>query len=1529
MNQLITKLLKCAACTLLFFFIAGSTQAQLIEGAFVTTWRTTAAGESITIPTTGSGYAYKVDWGDGSDDETVYTGNASHTYTAAGDYQVSISGDFPRIYFNNGGQKNKIQSIDQWGDIEWTNMSWAFYGCSNLTYAAPDAPDLSGVTDMAGMFAHASSFNGDLSSWDVSGVTNMLSMFRLASSFNGNLSAWDVSAVTSMSAMFYSASSFNGDLSTWDVSAVTSMSAMFRSASSFNGDLSTWDVSAVTNMFGMFSNVSSFNGDLSTWDVSAVTNMSELFYNANSFNGDLSSWDVSAVTNMTDFIDNTGMSSGNYSALLIGWSDLTLQSGVTLGASGLDYCDIATAARATIATQWTIDDGDEVTCGTDTDILTFFLKDKMQGEAVIDAEAHTVTAQVYSGVDLTNLVPDLTLSTGATVSPESGEQVDFTDAVIYSVQSEDQLTSQDWTVTVTHGSASSETDILTFDIADQIVFDYVDLENHRIDVVVFYGADLSALTPNLTTSYGANVSPTSGVAQDFTNERTYTVTAQDGTTTQDWTVSVLVQRSFQTTWRTTVAGESITIPTTGSGYAYKVDWGDGSDDETVYTGNASHTYTAAGDYQVSISGDFPRIYFNNGGQKNKIQSIDQWGDIEWTSMLSAFYGCTNLSYSATDAPDLSGVTDMSAMFRSASSFNGDLSTWDVSSVTDMSAMFYSASSFNGDLSTWDVSGVTDMSSMFSGASSFNGDLSTWNVSGVTNMLSMFSSAISFNGDLSTWDVSGVTDMRSFLNYSGMSSARYANLLIGWSDLTLQSGVSLGASGLDYCDIATAARATIATQWTIDDGDEVTCSTDTDILTFSLKDKMQGEAVIDAEAHTVTAQVYSGVDLTDLSPDLTVSTGAMVSPASGEQMDFTDAVIYSVQSEDLLFFQDWTVTLTSGGVSSETDILTFEISNQAGSAYVDVDNHRIEVVVFDGADLSALTPVLTTSYGASVSPESGVMQDFTSERTYTVTAQDGTTTQDWTVTVIEHRPFQTTWRTTVATESITIPTNSDTNGDGTTDEQDVPYSYNVDWGDGTTDWTVYTGNATHTYATAGDYQVSVTGTFPRIFFNYGGDKDKIQSIDQWGDIEWTSMILAFAGCSNLTYTATDTPDFSGVTDMSAMFGGASTFNGDLSSWDVSEVISMNSTFVGASSFNGDISTWDVGEVTNMSYMFNGASSFNGDISTWDVSNVTNMVWMFFGAHSFNGDLSAWDISSLEKADVMFAQSILSTVNYDKLLKGWSTLDEGETAIPTGVSLGAYVLLYCEAEAARDKLIGDYSWSISGDKKDCPPVPDVAELPVLTDCVEVTQPTVPTANGGEVTATTTTEFPITTIGETMIKWEYRSDNGNRTTQFQQVIVGDDLAPEADKESLDALTAECMLSALTAPTATDNCDAGSITGTHDVTLPITESTTITWTYTDDAGNSSTQTQAVVITCQEVTGIEPLESARGIYPNPVVNELTMEVSSDMKVSVVDLQGKVVLHQRITPIQNTIELKSLRSGIYTVVLTGESKTTHYKVRKE
>ena len=56
--------------------------------------------------------------------------------------------------------------------------------------------------------------------------------------------------------------------------------------------------------------------------------------------------------------------------------------------------------------------------------------------------------------------------------------------------------------------------------------------------------------------------------------------------------------------------------------------------------------------------------------------------------------------------DVSQVTDMNSMFKSASSFNQDIGDWNTSSVTNMFGMFIQASTFNQPIADWNVSSVT-------------------------------------------------------------------------------------------------------------------------------------------------------------------------------------------------------------------------------------------------------------------------------------------------------------------------------------------------------------------------------------------------------------------------------------------------------------------------------------------------------------------------------------------------------------------------------------------------------------------------------------------------------------------------------------------------------------------------------------------------------------------------------------------------------------------------------------------------------
>ncbi|WP_449649461.1 HYR-like domain-containing protein, partial [Tenacibaculum caenipelagi] len=147
----------------------------------------------------------------------------------------------------------------------------------------------------------------------------------------------------------------------------------------------------------------------------------------------------------------------------------------------------------------------------------------------------------------------------------------------------------------------------------------------------------------------------------------------------------------------------------------------------------------------------------------------------------------------------------------------------------------------------------------------------------------------------------------------------------------------------------------------------------------------------------------------------------------------------------------------------------------------------------------------------------------------------------------------------------------------------------------------------------------------------------------------------------------------------------------------------------------------------------------------------------------------------------------------------------------------------------------------------PVADVATLSDVTGQCEVTSLSAPTATdncSGSVTGTHNASLPITTQGTTVVTWTYEDAQGNTSTQTQNVVIDDTTAPVADVATLSDVTGQCEVTSLSAPTATDNC-SGSVTGTHNASLPITTqgTTVVTWTYEDAQGNTSTQTQNVVI--------------------------------------------------------------------------------------
>ena len=300
----------------------------------------TSSGSSLNtqfmMPLVSSGsYNATVNWGDGSSD-TITSYNqqeVTHTYSSAGQYEISIEGTLQGWQFSKAGDRLKMLDVKQWGVLDLSTDA-AFYGCTNLDASATDAPTISS--------------------------TSFFRMFRECSNFNGAIGNWDISTVTRLDQCFLSCYAFNKPLNSWNVSNVTKLDLTFYSCISFDQDLNSWDTFNVETMTQTFYTCSQFNGDIYSWDTSSVSNMSAMFYNCDLFDQSLAAWNIESVTNFTSFMQNaSGLSTTNYDATLISWAAQSVSQNESINFGGSQFTESAYAARFSLIEDdgWTIVDG--------------------------------------------------------------------------------------------------------------------------------------------------------------------------------------------------------------------------------------------------------------------------------------------------------------------------------------------------------------------------------------------------------------------------------------------------------------------------------------------------------------------------------------------------------------------------------------------------------------------------------------------------------------------------------------------------------------------------------------------------------------------------------------------------------------------------------------------------------------------------------------------------------------------------------------------------------------------------------------------------------------------------------------------------------------------------------------------------------------------------------------------------------------------------------------------------------------------
>ena len=838
---------------------------------FVTVWITSNTGvtnsTSIKIPTFGSGYDYAVDWNsDGIFDEAGITGTIIHDFGVAGTYPIRIRGDFPQFKLNYAGDRLKLVNILNWGINPWTSMKNAFAGAENMIIQAFDAPNLSNLTSVQGMFVDAILAEPDTTNWDTSNITDMSGMFSGAIAANPSVQNWDITMVSDMSNMFNGVSLPTND---YDALLIHFNSQSVQSNIPFDGGGSQYCSSAaqlahenLINMKGWMITdggldpscpetlADDFVFEVDTTILGSTTNTQfEINTTGTGYNYNVDCDGVNAGTNTVT--TQTGNYTCNYASPGVYTIRISDNAGDKTGFPRINSLFHDDVEKIVDIKQW----------GTGKWISmqnAFIHATNMQVTATDIPNLSNVTSLAamfnsatlanpdVSGWNTTNVTNMSTMFIGATsanpdVSSWNTSNVTSMDYMFSGATVANPDVSNWNTANVTNmrfmfnGATSAIPDISNWNITGLTVPDSMDNMLTGITLsTALYDATLANFDAQITAS---------GIVFDAGNSKYCNIAAHDGLiNTHGWTIIDggldpnclgTPTDDFVIEVDTTIAGSTTNtqfeINTTGTGYNYNVDCDGvnaGTNTATAQTGNYTCNYASPGVYTIRISdnvGDktgFPSIDSYNHNDRKKIIDLIQWGTGKWTSMSSAFYSATNMQVTATDVPDLSNVMYMSLMFNGASSANPDVSLWNTSNVTNMAGMFSGATSANPDVSLWNTSNVTNMALMFDGATSANPDVSNWNTSNVTDMASMFNGATLAIPDMSNWNITGVTvpfSMDNMLIGITLPRTLYDATLANFNAQITTSGIVFDAGNSKYCNVIAHDSLINTHGWTITDG----------------------------------------------------------------------------------------------------------------------------------------------------------------------------------------------------------------------------------------------------------------------------------------------------------------------------------------------------------------------------------------------------------------------------------------------------------------------------------------------------------------------------------------------------------------------------------------------------------------------------------------------------------------------------------------------------------------------------------------
>ena len=621
-----------------------------------------------------------------------------------------------------------------------------------------------------------------------------------------------------------------------------------------------------------------------------------------------------------------------------------------------------------------------------TKVITSFNFNSLSPAAIgdIDENAKTITFNLPYGTNVTSLVPTIAHS-GVSVNPGSGVARNFSSPVTYTVTATNGST-QDYQVSVNVGQYDSR-DLIKFEfrefsppiigeITQKEIFGWVFETN--VNVSVPFGTDITNLKPFIVHN-GVSVTPNSGAARSFTNPVTYQISAANGGNTA-FTVTVGVGPSPNKTIT------KFDVEHTSPKIYGEIDEGQRKITLTVPSG-------------TDVSNLTPTI-IHTGASISPASGVAQNFNNPVNYTVIAQDGTTETFQVTAKNPEWWDSEINAFVFESFDpDIKGDINNTSISvSVpygTDVTSLVPTISIIGNS-----VSPNTGVAQNFTNPVSYTVQgtfiSKTYQVT-VTVEPNNFKEITSFNFEGLNPTITGIVDETQkkvllTVPHGTDPSSLVPTITHTGTNISPSSGVAQNFSNPVVYMTTGADGSTKYYEVIV----IVEASTEKDITSFRLNGlNPQIDGTINQTNKTIALRVPYGTSLGNLVPTI-AHTGVSMSPASGVAQNFSSPVTYTVTAENGSVSQ-YEVTVTAD--LSDSKVMTGFSFNGLSPSVMGIINESAKTVTLTvpyDTDIINLVPTIAHT-GASISPDTGVANNFTNPVVYTVTAEDAST-QAYTVTV---------------------------------------------------------------------------------------------------------------------------------------------------------------------------------------------------------------------------------------------------------------------------------------------------------------------------------------------------------------------------------------------------------------------------------------------------------------------------------------------------------------------------------------------------